>query len=161
MSLFEHTPHPRVAERRTEGPVKVADQHPASSAYARVNTRIALGTTGFVGSMTCAWLFLAISLISLPAAVGSRNVITIVSWVAQTCLQLVLLSVIMVGQNVQAQASDARAEQTFKDAEAVLAEASQIQAHLAVQDEHLLAQDAKLAALFGHLGPAARLDAGS
>jgi len=38
--------------------------------------------------------------------------------VAQTFLQLVLLSVIMVGQNVQAAAADKRAEATFHDASA-------------------------------------------
>jgi hypothetical protein len=49
-------------------------------------------------------------LISLPAAVASRSPIVIVAWVAQTFLQLVLLPIIIVGQNVQATASDARAE---------------------------------------------------
>lgn len=137
MIEFEHIPHPRIAQRRTQKPVKVADQHPTGSAYARFNTKVALGVTKFVGSMTCAWVFLALSLISLPAAIASHNVITIVSWVAQTCLQLVLLSVIMVGQNVQAGAADARAEQTYQDAEAVLHEAAQIQEHLLAQDQEL------------------------
>jgi hypothetical protein len=52
-------------------------------------------------------------------------------------LQLVLLPIIIVGQNVQAQASDARAEATYKDAEAVLAECLALQAHLQAQDEIL------------------------
>lgn len=151
MSLYKHVPHPRVAARRRQGPVRVADQHPSGSAYARFNTRVALGTTGFVGSMNCAWLFLALSLISLPAAIQSGDVITIVSWVAQTCLQLVLLSVIMVGQNVQAAAADARSESTYQDAEAVLAETTAVQEHLAAQDAHLLGQDDKLAALIGRV----------
>ena len=43
-----------------------------------------------------------------------------VSWVAQTFLQLVLLSVIMVGQKVAAAASDKQALQTYKDTEALL-----------------------------------------
>ncbi len=37
-----------------------------------------------------------------------------VQWIAQTFLQLVLLSVIMVGQNVLQQASDKRAEADFE-----------------------------------------------
>ena len=41
---------------------------------------------------------------------SSGDLIIIVSWVAQTFIQLVLLPVIIVGQNVQAAASDARAE---------------------------------------------------
>jgi hypothetical protein len=47
-----------------------------------------------------------------------------VAWVAQTFLQLVLLPVIIVGQNLQAQAADTRAEDTDKDAEPVLHEAT-------------------------------------
>lgn len=51
--------------------------------------------------MWCAYLFAAIALISLPKAIKSGDSITIISWVAQTFLQLVLLSIIMVGQKVQ------------------------------------------------------------
>jgi hypothetical protein len=47
---------------------------------------------------------------------------------------LVLLPIIIVGQNVQAAAADARSEATYNDASAVLEEAKQIQAHLAAQD---------------------------
>ncbi len=54
---------------------------------------------------------------------------------AQTFLQLVLLPIIIVGQNVQATAADARSQATYDDASAVLEEAKQIQAHLAAQDE--------------------------
>ena len=53
---------------------------------------------------------------------------------AQTFLQLVLLSVIMVGQNVQAAAADKRAEATFHDASATLHEVAHVQGHLAAQD---------------------------
>lgn len=81
---------------------------------------VALKITRSVGTMWCAWVFCAIALISLPAAIGSGDVIIIVAWVAQTFLQLVLLSVIMVGQNISAAASDARAIATFNDAEALL-----------------------------------------
>jgi len=38
---------------------------------------------------------------------------TIISWTAQTFLQLVLLSVIMVGQNLQNKHSEARAEADY------------------------------------------------
>jgi hypothetical protein len=60
--------------------------------------------------MICAYIFIAISLISLPAAIKSQNVIVIISWVAQTFLQLVLLSIIMVGQNIQSDLSEKRLE---------------------------------------------------
>jgi hypothetical protein len=84
-----------------------------------VNAKIAVLITRLVGTMWCAYLFTAISLLGLRPALkpGGEGLI---AWIAQTFLQLVLLSVIMVGQNVQSLASDARSEATFKDAERIL-----------------------------------------
>lgn len=66
----------------------------------KFNDWLALKITSAVGSMWCAYLFAAIALISLPQALASGNVLTIVSWIAQTFLQLVLLAVIQTGQNI-------------------------------------------------------------
>src|ERR1035441_3681456 len=74
-----------------------------------INGKIALGITALVGTMLCAYVFGIIALVSLPAAIASGSVIVIVSWVAQTFLQLVLLAVILVGQNVQGRAADTQA----------------------------------------------------
>ena len=73
------------------------------------SARLAVLVTHLVGTMGCAYLFTLLALLGLPQALqpGGEG---IVAWVAQTFLQLVLLSVIMVGQQVQSQASDARAE---------------------------------------------------
>jgi hypothetical protein len=62
------------------------------------NRRVAERITGLVSTMWCAYLFAALALISLPAALRSGDVIVKVDWAAQTFLQLVLLSIIMVGQ---------------------------------------------------------------
>jgi hypothetical protein len=51
--------------------------------------------------MWCAYAFALLALLSLPAAIRSGDLIIIVAWIAQTFLQLVLLSIIMVGQEVQ------------------------------------------------------------
>lgn len=85
-----------------------------------INAKVALVITRTVGTMACAYVFAAIALISLPAAVSSGQVIIIVAWVAQTFLQLVLLSIIMVGQSVQSAASDVRAAKEFADTETIL-----------------------------------------
>ena len=68
-----------------------------------INAKIAVFLTNIVGSMWCAYVFAIIAFIGLPAALkpGGEGII---AWIAQTFLQLVLLSVIMVGQNVQAEA---------------------------------------------------------
>jgi hypothetical protein len=84
-----------------------------------VNAKIAVFLTNIVGSMWCAYVFAVIALIGLPPALkpGGEGII---SWIAQTFLQLVLLSVIMVGQNVQSVASDVRSQHTYDDTVLIL-----------------------------------------
>jgi hypothetical protein len=94
--------------------------------------------------MWSANLFATFDLLGLPAAIRG-GIQPIVSRVAQTFLQLVVLSIIMVGQNVQTRAAVKRAEDTYKDAEAVLHEAGQIQTHLEAHDAVLETLAAKLA----------------
>ncbi len=100
--------------------------HPSFGAISRamseangLNAKIAIFVTNVVGTMWCAYVFAIIAFVGLPAALkpGGEGP---VAWIAQTFLQLVLLSVIIVGQNVQSMAADARAENTFKDTEAIL-----------------------------------------
>ena len=83
------------------------------------NGRVAILITNSVGTMWCAYAFALLALISLPDAIKAGTA-ALVAWIAQTFLQLVLLSVIMVGQKVSAAASDKQALQTYKDAEALL-----------------------------------------
>jgi hypothetical protein len=84
-----------------------------------INAKLAVFLTNIVGSMWCAYVFAALALIGLPAALKPSGE-GIIAWIAQTFLQLVLLSVIMVGQNVQSDASDARAQRTYDDTVAIL-----------------------------------------
>jgi len=144
MTLFRYVPHPRIEQRKKEKPAKVADQMPRSGAVNRFNTALAVIITNAVGSMWCAYVFALIALISLPDAIKAGRA-AIISWIAQTFLQLVLLSIIIVGQNIQSAASDKRSEATYEDADAVLHTAIQIQ-------EHLAAQDAEIERILGLLG---------
>jgi hypothetical protein len=99
------------------------------------NAKFAVIITSGVGTMACAYLFALIAFVSLPAIMIQANVlkksdvpvfftkpglILIVSWIAQTFLQLVLLSIILVGQRVQSAASDARTLKEFEDTEVIL-----------------------------------------
>ncbi len=86
------------------------EQVHGTGAVGRFNTWLALNITKSVGSMWMAYAFAVLALISFPAAIASGQVIIIVAWVAQTFLQLVLLPIIIVGQNVIQAANDARAE---------------------------------------------------
>ena len=60
--------------------------------------------------MSCAYAFAVIALISLPEALSSEDPLEIVSWIAQTFLQLVLLSIIIVGQNIQSEIAEQQAQ---------------------------------------------------
>ncbi len=108
-----------IADARTHIPQLVLRRHVHTQVHGggwigRLNTRLAVGVTKVVGSMWCAYVFALLALVSLPAALDSHNSIIIVGWIAQTFLQLVLLPIIIVGQNVQAAVSDARAESDHK-----------------------------------------------
>ena len=113
------------------------------------NGKLGLFLTTIVGTMWAAYLFTVLAIVSFPSAIRSGDSIIIVAWIAQTFLQLVLLPIIIVGQNIQAKAADKRAEQTYKDAEAIMHECLQIQAHLAAQDEALTKEVAELRQLLG------------
>lgn len=133
MAIYQYIRHPHISSRLAQGPVKVFDLLPRGTAITRFNTNVALLVTRAVGSMWCAYIFALFDLISLPEAIHAGTA-AVVSWVAQTFLQLVLLSVIMVGQNVQAAAADKRSEATYHDASATLHEVAELQGHLAAQD---------------------------
>lgn len=135
---FEYNQHARAAEREIAGAPTISTTVkkllPQDKMINRINRRIGLGITTSVGTMWCAYAFALIALVSLPAALLSGSAIVIIAWIAQTFLQLVLLPVIIVGQNIQAAAADARSSATYEDAGAILEEAKQIQLHLAAQD---------------------------
>jgi len=124
---YQRVSIPHVTARKKQGPPKTADEHVGT------NGRIALLLTTVVGSMWCAYAFAVLALVALPSALGG-GLLPLIQWVSQTFIQLVMLSVIMVGQNILGKAADKRADMTYKDAEAILQEAEQIQAHLQAQD---------------------------
>ncbi|HJP69796.1 MAG TPA: hypothetical protein VJ846_12935 [Sphingomicrobium sp.] len=107
-----HIPHPHL-ERRKELFEK-SKQEAAS-----FNSWLAVKITNVVGTMWCAYAFAALALVSLPEAI-KQGTGALIAWIAQTFLQLVLLSIIMVGQKVAAAKSDKQLEQTYYDAEALL-----------------------------------------
>ena len=92
---------------------------PLERRESRFNTWLAIHITKVVGTMWCAHAFGVLALISLPAAIRGGTA-TLISWIAQTFLQLVLLSIIMVGQNIAARKSDRQLEQTYRDSEELL-----------------------------------------
>src|SRR5580658_11320514 len=108
------------------------------------NAKLAVFLTNIVGSMWCAYVFAVIALIGLRPALrpGGEGII---AWIAQTFLQLVLLSVIMVGQNVQSVASDIRSQHTYEDTLQIL-DALNVKTDGGIKDlrDELLAAIAKI-----------------
>jgi low affinity Fe/Cu permease len=113
---------------------RVHDYHPAETRFQRFNKVVAARLTASVGTMVCFWVFCVISTLSLPAtlvlagAFSSKGQIVpafflsfgwiyVITWITQNFIQLVLLPALMVGQNLQNEAADARNEKTFEDVE--------------------------------------------
>jgi len=130
--------------------LSVADYHTEGSGYDRANKKIAVWITAHVGTMTCFWFFSVLALLSLPATLKEAGIhvswlyslipaffltfgfIYLITWICQNYIQLVLLPALMVGQNLQNQASDARSAKSFEDSEKTLALMTAIAGHLKV-----------------------------
>lgn len=109
---MQHVPNPYLEFRKKF-------LRPIEKREARFNDLLAVKITNIVGTMWCAYAFACLALISLPAAIRAGTP-ALIAWIAQTFLQLVLLSIIMVGQKVAAAKSDRQLEQTYEDAEELL-----------------------------------------
>ena len=102
-----------------------------------INTRIAGVLTRIVGSMPTAYVFAVLALVGLCAILGWLNplVALLVAWLSQTLIQLVLLPVIMVGQNVLSRHQELQADETFATTEKSYHDIEQIMLHLEAQDQ--------------------------
>lgn len=129
---FDYVQHPHIEDRKSRKPTVDIDGGPKS-----LNDKLGLGITKSVGTMWAAYVFFALTLVSLPSVIMKGDPVQIVAWIAQTFLQLVLLPIIIVGQNIQAASAEKRAILTYEDAAAVLEEAIKIQKHLDHQDKYL------------------------
>jgi uncharacterized membrane protein len=132
VSLLESRPHPWIEQHRVQPPPLALD-HVVS-----VNGRIAAWLTQRLGSMGAFYLAAATQVVWIELAqTGAQRVdpypfpfMTFLSTVAQ----LLIMIVIMVGQDVIGRAADRRSEQTFLDAEAILHECRRMKARLTAQD---------------------------
>jgi hypothetical protein len=89
---------------------QVTAQVHGSGPMGRANAWLAVLVTRSVGTMYCAYVFTVIAFIALPSAIQQGSPTVLVNWLSSNFLQLVLLPIIIVGQNVISAAQDARAE---------------------------------------------------
>jgi hypothetical protein len=118
-----HAAHRETMARATTSPTELVPRHVTShqvrellmgtGPVGRFNNYLAVAITKSVGTMWAAYLFVLIALVSLPQALNAflqGDTVTGISWLSQSFLQLVLLPIILVGQNVISASQDARAE---------------------------------------------------
>ncbi len=133
--LFHHQPHqyqPNNVNRLTA----------AEQAAAGFNTRLAVALTKHTGTMWTAYIFTILAFIGLFGLLGWLNpfIFLLATWVSQQFLQLVLLPVIMVGQNVLGRKAELQADEQFNTTMSTYHDIEEIMKHLSAQDSELLRQ---------------------
>ncbi len=136
MSVDTARPHPHVEERRRRQPPRVADEHVG------FNGRLAVFITRLVGTMWAVYFITAFILLWMALGTwGPLHPIDPYPFAFLLFLgnvaELMLLSIILVGQAVLGKAADRRALQTYEDAEAILHEVGRLHTHLLEQDKVL------------------------
>lgn len=131
MKLFEHKPHPHK-------PKNVNLLHQAEIAASGINNRIAVALTNGVATMWCAYGFTVLAILGFPGFHATPD--QWVQWLSQTLIQLVMLSVIMVGQKVIGRHQELQADEQFNTTKMILEYIRQIMQHLDKQDEELVKQ---------------------
>ena len=139
--MFDRDAHPHIHLRKIAGPPTVHAARVAMSgdgSIARFNSKLGLKVTLIVGTMWAAYLFAILGITAMYGAFTNKVAIVLIAGaISGYFLQLVLLPIIIVGQNVQASAADKRAEATFKDVDAILHGQGKVHDHLDVQDRKL------------------------
>src|ERR1700693_6428029 len=152
MIEFVHHPHPHTEQRKLQPPPKVADEHVGVNGLlgAAITRRVGTMWAFYIAAVTMAsWMVLA------GFAWGPLHSIDPYPFAFLLFLgnivQLLLMFVIMVGQQVLGAASDKRAVVTYQDAEAILHECLQMQEHLTAQDRALARMIHRLEQLEGKM----------
>jgi uncharacterized membrane protein len=131
--MRKYIPHPHK-------PRNVNQVHREEQEAAGINARIAVVLTKRVGTMWTAYSFAVLAVVCLFAILGllSPIVVLLVAWLSQTFIQLVLLPIIMVGQNVLGHHAELLAEEQYNTTNKTYADIESIMKHLDEQDGLIL-----------------------
>jgi hypothetical protein len=127
--LFHHQPRPHQ-------PRNVNVLHEAEKAAAGFNQKLATLLTRAVGTMICAYIFTILAIIGFPGFNATPT--QWVQWVSQTLIQLVMLSVIMVGQGILGRKQELQSDEQYRTTINIYHDIEQIMQHLSAQDAELL-----------------------
>ena len=130
--LFRHEPHQH--QPRNVNKLQATEQ--ASEGF---NTRLAVALTKYTGTMWTAYLFAGIGIGSLVGVFTNSVFLALLfGSISSYFLQLVLLPIIMTGQNVLGRRSELQADEAFKTTMSTYHDIEQIMQHLLAQDAELL-----------------------
>ncbi len=127
--LFHHEP-------RQHQPRNVNLLHEAEKKAAGFNDKLAILLTKGVGTMICAYIFAVLAIVGFPGFNATPT--QYVQWISQTFIQLVMLSVIMVGQAVLGRKQELQADEQFNTTLSTYHDIEQMMQHLSAQDAELL-----------------------
>ncbi|GAC1424204.1 MAG: hypothetical protein PVS3B3_14230 [Ktedonobacteraceae bacterium] len=138
---MEDTPMEKEILMIQHTPRNVNRVHAAEIAAAGFNTQLAVWLTEHVGTMWTAYVFAVIATVGLFGILGllSPLVALLVAWISQTFIQLVLLPIIMVGQNVLGRKSELQADEAYVTTMKTYADIETVIKHLDNQDEKIFA----------------------
>ena len=131
MSLYTHFAHPHVLKNVNE--LQKTEQ-------TNLNARIGVFLTKHIGTMWAAYSFMVLAIVGFFAIIGvlPPTVALLVAWASQTFIQLVMLPVIMVGQNVLGRKAELQSDEMFATSQHSFSDIVQIMEHLDAQDQEIL-----------------------
>jgi len=147
MSLYQHVRHHHHPQNINA--VHAAEQS-AGNAFSRFNMRVAMTVTKALGSMPCAYLFIALAVYGFPGVHATPT--QYVQWVSQTFIQLVALSILQVGANYLSRKAELAGDEQYQTTLKAYHDMEQMIAHLEAQDAELLRQSQLLQSLVTQQG---------
>ena len=131
-ALFRHEPH-------QHQPRNVNLLMEAEQATAGFNARLAVALTKYTGTMWTAYVFAGIGIGSLVGVFTNSVFLGLLfGSISSYFLQLVLLPIIMTGQNVLGRKAELQADEAFNTTMSTYHDIEQIMQHLLAQDAELL-----------------------
>lgn len=149
MALYDHQPHPHTPRNPNQ-------VHQAKQQAKGFNARLAVYITTHTGTMWCAYIFFGIGVGSLIGVLTNNALLAgVFGSVSSYILQLVLLPIILDGQNIQGERQEILAQETYETTMHNYHDTEQVIRHLNAQDEELLRQTALLLRLTSTAAPLA------
>lgn len=104
--------HPHLEDRKSSEPRDVHKMHKQSLSF---NEEVIVFVAGLLGSPWTFYVFCGLALISAPQVFESGSIVTIISWITQTFIQLVALAVLQAFQTITGKKLDKMLAEMFRN----------------------------------------------